>query len=632
MVGRVRSFILYRIAFYFISSALCVGILGAVLVGYFSLKQTYIETLFSRQNTALVTAIENINLSIQSQISTLKNLAKNPKIIDFMKSNSQQTPTSENLKKELAPITDTILLFSVQYLPIFSSDGKISSYQQSAALQESIQRSLILGDIDISNLFFSTDKLPSIFITAPIIAENQFLGTIAIAFNPSVLKKLSNEIIIMTRAHDDITALFSSRSDTDASQTAQDHASYQHIFQEATQGTSGATIVRNNTHKKILLTWQYMPLTEWGIVLTGSYDTAMQPFFMIKIIAALLILLCSIGISYIAYKAWQSMQKMGSPHSMFKKILLTFLYFLFVCNIVLFLIFITNKYHEYAIHKSQSSTLLKGTLQQAAQTVDYKVSLLENIARSLALDITSGRISSKNIINELEEEMQDNPDMLGIVYASQDNNSWKLVSCFHENKVIKTVQTTESQGPPWVQQALQSQGKWILAKNQLSKESQPMFVLPVYNKQDAERKSPQGVIAIIYTKDALMQNAHQKIGAIPLLLALNDGTIINKDKNIPLQGPSVDVSRNTSGNLYLAEITHLSWYLGSILQPTSLHTIKIVKTLITIILILSNITLYSYSFLWAHRTIVPEKSNKRLFAIALLIVLCTTIAYLLTRR
>lgn len=606
MGSRVKKYTVYHAFFYFILSVLFVGMACMSIASYVFLKKTYLNTAISQSRDVLSSTINDTALYIQSAMHNVHQFAQHPEIMQFLKADERHRIFSDKFKKKLTDFAPATVIFSAKHAPLFTSMGALPDYDKNHALDDSIQRSLILSQPDISDFFFTSTQTPLLFITVPVFSDTQFVGSVAAAISMDALNKIVShfvelkkidEIIIIKDINNEIKTLFPTPLHPQAFQKYTDSSAALDIAQQAVKGIGGHSIGEDNTHKKSLFVWQYMPLTEWGVIVKRSYKDITTPLLKIKLLLAFFIIICSTGAGYFLYKSWPHAQKTLHLDLVIARMLMIFIYIACIITLIMAVFFIKKEYDEYYRFEHKDLLLFKGSLQKAAQTIDYRIAALENIADSLAFDLMHGVITPQAVGKRLEADVNNHSDIAGISCAFKQNKEWHEISCIYENDLVKMLETEHIKELPWVHQAAENQASWIFVKNNMQNDKEPMYTVPFYKPEDIEQKSPEGFISLMYTKNAMIENARPKISNSPLLLALNEGTIIYHDKDISIDAATENILHAPLAHLYYEKIAHLGWYLGSIYASAPLKKTHIFVVILVSIMVLGNIIIFIYSFL-----------------------------------
>ncbi len=614
MVRTIKTKISLAPIIYGIGCIACALIFIVGLASYFSLKRTYVQSVFERYNVTLQAIEENVTSYIQSQMRRAQTIAQNSEITQILKENPKQLIISDDEKKKILKISDQMIIFSPDHQPIFSSDGIISLYKNIIPLQESIERSQILFSPDISDFVFLPGKDPALYIVVPVIRDNQFLGSIATMLDMHYIKKIvsdyigldnTGEIIVVKKVNNEVTTLFPTRLHPDiAFKQYPDKTINRDAFSKALEGKSG-TLITTNIVNSSLICWIYMPLPQWGIAIKSSYSEAVKPLRTITMYMILLALFSALGFFFCMYKAWSHLRQKHEREEIISKILLVILYAFFIINLVVLILFVQKKYYEYQQKTTKETLVFKGALQKAVQTVNYRATTLENIASSFVFDITGQGLKEYEIQERLMKILTDNLDIYGIILLSEKNNIW-AISAYVSDKDhhAKPIVMNDSQIEDWKNILLKSPLGWNFKENLLQHSAQPFYTLSYYDPKDIERKTPVGVFGIFYTIDQMVESARQQIAHLPLILTLSDGTLLYKDSNIVWDDTRAYITSDEKGN-YLAQSAHgtfyfekiisLNWYLGSLFERET-QKAKVFIFILELALLLCSIGIGIYSF------------------------------------
>ena len=643
MVSRLKKFTSYHAILHFLISMALVSMVIVSIVGYFFLKRNYIKTISSHSDVTLTTTITNITNYLQAKQQTSGQIAAMHQLIQFVK--NPTTPLSVEFQKKMADFTSATLIFSAEHTPLFVSDKKLNALAANGALQESIQRSMILVYPDLSDFVIDPEtQMPHLFITTPLISENQFIGTLATEIDLKAIQHYitnytdlgdTGEIIVTKNRDHSIVTLLPTRFDPQASfkPLKAEKTPYYETFIEANNGHRGTLITRDEQHQKTFLTWQYMPLTQWGFTLKQAYRETAKPLLFFKIFMGIIVALCSLLFFYFLYKSWLHARKTMPLDKIFAKTLLSLVYLLFICNTALLMLYLANSYYEQSMLRQKDTLLFKGALQKAAQMVDYRIATVEMVANALAIDVTNSELTAAALPARLQLDLQENPDLNSIIYARKKNSGWEITTCSTEpDKKSKIIHTQAQQTPEWIQKALANQAAWLLiqrpAQDSATTQPEPVYSVQFYDQQDFEQKSPLGFVSIVYHENALINLAQQKMGGFPFMLILPDGTIAYQDKTLAFKPATVNVTNNQNKNLYLEKMTHLGWYIASVSQGTPYTPRQILVFLLKIIALICSIVIATYSFARYAPAQRTQSNNKTLIYACLLTITFTSIFYL----
>ena len=321
------------------------------------------------------------------------------------------------------------MILSAQHKPLFVSDKKLMAYATNTTFQESVQRSMLLFSSDVSSFVIDPEtSTHHLFITTPIVSDNSFLGTLAVELDLSSLMGFTTdytdlgttgEIIVTQKINGAIVTVFPTRFNHQAPFTpiATTKKAYSETFHHATNGQKGDVITHDDKGENSLLSWQYMPLTQWGFTIKQSYNEATKPLLRIKIFLGIIAALAALCILYFLYKSWLHARKTMPLDKIFANALLGLLYILFIFNTVLLVLYLTSYYYEHKALQHKDALTFKGALQKSAQMVDYRIANVEAVANSLALDISHAALTPTAIAATMQQVMRENPDISATIYA-----------------------------------------------------------------------------------------------------------------------------------------------------------------------------------------------------------------------
>lgn len=601
------------------------------LLGYFTVKNNYIDTQFKQYNTTIAIIKHNISNYLINQKELIQSLAQSTEIIDFFKNQNSHATLTQFLETKKNNQYSTIIIFDQNNKPIFASDNNIGKYAENKALTNSAQRSLILGSADITDVTeIPPNALPEaqwkMYITTPVIHEKNLLGFIALELNTQkIMAVVSNYQKIVD--HENITIINTTNNEptmllpTGIAQLCSyktpnsSCAIYKEAFLRAIRGESGTAIGSNKDQQKTMITWQYIPETQWAIMLESSYTEVLEPLWTLKIVLLSIILLLMMVMLYCLFKAYQQLNQTINWVLIPTKISRIFLYILFILNTIMLVLFIMQYHRARSIYLQKQNSQFQISLKQAAQQIDTAIANIETIANSMVLDITNQTPDQHTLQQWLQKTLQQNSNLFSISVALKKDALWNLLSMHQQKEPVIELHIKKDQ-IDWLQQALEKTRTWITPLTKAA----PMYTVKFYLKNDIEQKEPFGVISITYNKQNILTIAQQY---------MNNNQFIVTDAEKAIVYPEQQTQPNTlhtnNNNLRYELIPHLGWYIASKPDTTrSARGNEFYMLLLGITIMLANLCIVSYSFI-RYETSDKNKNNRLMLYACLLVMLLTCI-------
>lgn len=361
----------------------CFLISISMVYGYFYLKNRYVKDTFKHYTVTLETIKHNLKNYLNTQKQSIATLSTSSEIIAFLKNPTNQSTIADFLKKN--NVTANVIVSAPNFQPIFASHGTLGHYTHNERLKASMQRSLLLSDPDISDIFDSNDvnakHTLQLFITMPVLYEKKILGFITLEINTQKIMNTvgtyqktvdHEEIYIAKKINDSIGTLSSEKTNATNEFTVIDAQKdpYHKEFTQSVHGENGTKIAYDKNNQKMMVCWQYIPETQWGILIASSYTEIMQSLFTLNIIVLLILLCMGLLIGYLLKKSWKYLVRTLDRTMIQINLSRSCLYLLFIINTMLMIQCIARYHSAMEVTQKKQALQYNHDITQATQPKD----------------------------------------------------------------------------------------------------------------------------------------------------------------------------------------------------------------------------------------------------------------------
>lgn len=320
MVSQLKNFKIntqYRLYFYLA----IVAILILSNFSYFFLKRSFVDYLFREARKESKIIKQNIGYEIDLQVTRVQELSKTNIVIQFLRNKSSQQVLKQFLEKHKFFYDQNLIIFSSKGQRLFSSKNLANSFSP-RIIEELLKKSLILYNPIISN-FYLTEKNneQSLLILQAVTDGNEILGALAFEIPKNVIKaqlerfanifNLDQIIIGINNQDKELSSVIiniKKLSDNNKTEKTDQYAIDSYLT-KASQGKNGVSAKSENLSNsselsQFIWSWQYIPTTQWGLVVKINFKQAVRSFVVFKIFIYLVNFIFSLLLIYSLYKVF----------------------------------------------------------------------------------------------------------------------------------------------------------------------------------------------------------------------------------------------------------------------------------------------------------------------------------------
>ncbi|MCL5874980.1 MAG: cache domain-containing protein [Candidatus Dependentiae bacterium] len=604
----------------------------ASIAGYYYIKDVFIKHRISTLHDTLTVTSAGITHHIQDRMQKVNSIAELQEVITFLASDNRTT--SDVVKQRITSATHSkIILFSSEKKQVWSSDGS-SNVEYDKALQSCLETARILFEASLSDFIdISSTSEKKLFICIPVMNGKKYVGSVAMELENETFVTIikqgyehigqSSDIVLAKKIGDKAIVIFPTRSDKKAAfnVTLQLGDPIGIPLQEAVCGGRGEITGKDLLGVNSIISWNYIPVTGWGITARQSMDEINNALFNIWLVALLISVVCLGGISIFFYFIWRSSTgKVVINNVFFIRIPCIVSYSLFICNLLLFMHFFNYYYNRVRMEFSKNDTVMSISLQHAAQRINYTLSNIERVAQTLAFNIRNKQIKTAQASSLVQSDVKKNHFIQTLTIATKNNNhtSWDGIALTVHNGETAETPLSINQDTEWLHQAITHGASWMLPKNE---NHDFIYTMPIKSKDNEKDSTFTAVLAISCPVSSFIKEIRSSLEGFIKYFVINfDGKIVYQDPGIRLQSNELNPQKH-NGSIWYAKMPSLSWYLGGVSTKRSPYWYFIVPFLIHTIGALINIIFITRTFT-ALKTICKNITTKHFLLLAMVAISC----------
>jgi|GEM_PF-5849201 hypothetical protein len=518
---------------------------AVALYGIYSYKKSH-NIKMALQQLGEVTRTRELEILsfFDDQEIKLNNLSKEEGVVAALEQGAAQDKERSRKQKDFLAHYQSmygykdILLISIEAKIIFSLNnaelaGLTLSKQpyQTSSLAQSFYRSIMTVTVDISAFeFFQPLGQQALYLCVPVFKNKKMMGVLAVQINDQVVSSIANnykdlgktgELLLAVKKENNIRLLLPTRNELvgEPSPIISLHQEGGFALKKSVQGMRGKDIGLDYRQQETIAVWRYLPDVAWGLVTQIDVSEVIKPvaFYYNLFLLGLIMGLAAIAL-FVFLKMYPTLIALTHQPLKLRKILVSIL--LIAVGITGMLIY---KYKMLQVRTRQKMRQeAQDKVEQAKQQIMAKLEHAEATAQTMADDLGSGRLKREDIKVRMTREMQEYPDLVGVIIAYEPfayDAKQKLFAPIVvreskglEYKMIDTLYDytqPERPGQPitrWYSLPIRQGAQWSEPYLEpLTNMLVAVYSVPFFDQQDKQKKKPLGIISVMYPIDKIKE-------------------------------------------------------------------------------------------------------------------------------
>ncbi|HSC24629.1 MAG TPA: cache domain-containing protein [Candidatus Babeliales bacterium] len=529
------------------SLVVCIITCGAFLFYnylYYSIIPSYQKKLLTMVNnradeiTAYLNEQENNALHL-SQDAIVIDALSNTFISESQSLNAAILSHKEHMgfKDILLVNKDKTIIFSVAKKNLIGIKINQNNHDNSA-LEESYERATMTLTNDFSDFSFNELLQESaLFITIPILKEKKFIGALIYQLNQEKIYLITNQYIGLGKTgeaaiakKEGAYAIFLSPTRNDPDLAFKKRILFTDpplTIQASILGQEGSGTALDYRDKKVIGAWKFVPKLDWGILVKIDLDEVAEPIniaYKILTYCLIIFLLSLLFNLYFFYPTIRKKLKTINDSSPYNKIPSFIKNPLFIIMIIAFGFTIKNiiqciQQQSYTIEKAKNQAIK--IVSKNADIIETILTKISSTAQFIADDLKTGYLTKDTITKRIERDLAENNIILDITVLFSPYHYDTNTELYLESTSLNTIKDKNVFTNTWYTQAIAKGTTWIINQNHSGQQSHSTatYACSFFNKKN----EPQGVIAITYSLDSLLNIAeYSNIGNTGYSVLMDD--------------------------------------------------------------------------------------------------------------